>query len=1150
MGIAALAKVRSGAVVFMLVFMTAFAPAQRASAAAPAIVVAPSVVDSGTIVAVDGTGFPANARVSAWLDTNANGSLDAHEPAIGPWPTDAGGAFSTVLLASEIPAGAYLVRAGNCPIQTAGAFDPCKATTGIASAPLTVRLSVSPFRFGSGQTTTVTGFGFPPGTNVNVWTDLNGNSVVDPGEDRISVAAPGGAFSTPYLVRSAPGALFIRAGPSGNPTASARVEIGSCWVQDEGCFIDGASTLCLIGNSPTDFFTFLSDCKSIDASYSGIVPATAGNVPPGGYDLSNVGPVFAGAGVLAAAVNDLNLAGIPGPGCVAMQLAITNAHANYGYPANGVPGEGFDLLKPTTSLTDIACGGSALTIAACATCVFDLGGLLPPPLYFPGGYLPAALAQCAIQLLPHECPGAAGSEIALIATVTAAIQAAAITAGPVIATAMVTAIAAGATGAALVPAMRAALVGLGLDPQIVASIEVALGPLLSAGVVMTDPTIVTGLILGAAQAAMAMLAVGGAVACGFVDYYCRGSDITGNILARPDLQNLLIPLPIFQPPIHSRPDPNPCRSLAGWPVAGMCWGDLIGWANVSCTTLVADKSCEQAAPSVPGGPAFPRLPTPGSSGINNLVAPVLCATGPVTGMSIGYDGDVSFDVWNPSVTPPAGSRSIPSLVNYHNFEPGPGGTDPPGGIDVEIPLKDRPMFLAQITRLRMGMQVKVCGHWVADMHQLWNELHPVTSLDILTAIPVTVTGSQPFGSSSPTFTYTPDVPLPGGVTLSGTISCTALTTPASIDASLAVGSATIDEASCGGLAPSDASHVVTYMGGAFDVIGTATTLTYTGPAAGDFNDPVALAATLVETAASVPVAGAAIDFTLNGIETCTATTNALGQASCPITPSEAAGPYSVGASFTAIGGNLGSAASSAFTVNREDTGLAFARPAFVATSQLLTLQATLYDPADVGESEVATPIAGKTVTFSLGAGGGLQTCAGTTDVTGLASCTIASVSQPLGTATLSATFAGDAFDRTASAAGSTIVFAYLSRGAFIVGNLSGVTNATVTWWSPKWSKVNLLSGGTAPSTFKGFAGVLSSTPPIAGGTWSTSGGNSGVPPTSVPAYIAVIITTFVKQINSTTFSGADTHIAIVRVSPGYNPATGSPGTGTLIGILQ
>jgi hypothetical protein len=75
----------------------------------------------------------------------------------------------------------------------------------------------------------------------------------------------------------------------------------------------------------------LHDCKALDSSYT---DASAG------YNLVNRGPRFAGAGVLAAAVNDL---GPPGTGCVAMHDAIIEAQTIY---QNAVPGQ-FDLFKPT-----------------------------------------------------------------------------------------------------------------------------------------------------------------------------------------------------------------------------------------------------------------------------------------------------------------------------------------------------------------------------------------------------------------------------------------------------------------------------------------------------------------------------------------------------------------------------------------------------------------------------------------------------------------------------------------------------------------------------------------------------------------------------------------------------------------------------------
>src|SRR5262249_36907292 len=126
------------------------------------------------------------------------------------------------------------------------------------------------------------------------------------------------------------------------------------------------------------------------------------------------------------------------------------------------------------------------------------------------------------------------------------------------------------------------------------------------------------------------------------------------------------------------------------------------------------------------------VPVPGSAGPDNSQADVVCVTGKVVGMSIGYDGDISFDV-NDGPSRDSPGPGVAQYTNYHNFLPGPGGSDAPDGIDVEIPPSDQSNYLPQILALRTGFTVRVCGRWVADTHQLWNELHPIVSLDIVNA---------------------------------------------------------------------------------------------------------------------------------------------------------------------------------------------------------------------------------------------------------------------------------------------------------------------------------------------------------------------------------------------------------------------------------
>lgn len=214
--------------------------------------------------------------------------------------------------------------------------------------------------------------------------------------------------------------------------------------------------------------------------------------------------------------------------------------------------------------------------------------------------------------------------------------------------------------------------------------------------------------LFAAQQAFADAAVAGAIACGFVNYYCNGSDITSNVMGNPVLQTQRVPF---------NPTSDPTR-----------WGDIIGWAQVTCTSLVPG-TCESAT----------TLPMPGTAGPNNAFRPEQCATGRVNGLSIGFDGDLSFDVNDNLVDPETRpGPGITPLVNYQNFQPGFGGAEAPGGIDIEVPLADRGIFLARgLANLRVGMQVRVCGRWVTDMNQGWNELHPMTSLTVLPPLPPT-----------------------------------------------------------------------------------------------------------------------------------------------------------------------------------------------------------------------------------------------------------------------------------------------------------------------------------------------------------------------------------------------------------------------------
>jgi large repetitive protein len=131
------------------------------------------------------------------------------------------------------------------------------------------------------------------------------------------------------------------------------------------------------------------------------------------------------------------------------------------------------------------------------------------------------------------------------------------------------------------------------------------------------------------------------------------------------------------------------------------------------------------------------------------------------------------------------------------------------------------------------------------------------------------------------------------------------------------------------------------------------------------------------------------------------------------------------------------------------------------------------------------------------------------------------------------------------------VFAYANGGNFVVGDqtvgsLDKATGLQVTFWGAQWAKSNQLSGGSAPASFKGFE---DSQPKAAcGQSWTTDPGNSSSPPSSVPGYIAVIVSSTIGKSGST-ISGDTQHVVIVKTNAGYGANPGQAGTGTIVGSL-
>ncbi|HEY4272516.1 MAG TPA: hypothetical protein VGM65_10960 [Candidatus Udaeobacter sp.] len=121
-------------------------------------------------------------------------------------------------------------------------------------------------------------------------------------------------------------------------------------------------------------------------------------------------------------------------------------------------------------------------------------------------------------------------------------------------------------------------------------------------------------------------------------------------------------------------------------------------------------------------------------------------------------------------------------------------------------------------------------------------------------------------------------------------------------------------------------------------------------------------------------------------------------------------------------------------------------------------------------------------------------------------------------------------------------------GSFVIGDLDAVVGQKVTFWGAQWWKANDLSGGSAPSSFKGFANVLTPNPPSCGGTWLSDPGNSCNPPDSVPAYITAMAASSITKSGSLIF-GNSRKLVIIKTNPGYGPAPGHTGTGTVTAVI-
>lgn len=321
----------------------------------------------------------------------------------------------------------------------------------------------------------------------------------------------------------------------------------------------------------------------------------------------------------------------------------------------------------------------------------------------------------------------------------------------------------------------------------------------------------------------------------------------------------------------------------------------------------------------------------------------------------------------------------------------------------------------------------------------------------------------------------------------------------------------------------DATYSGSGASSTFTVTSVPTITTYTGSTSGVSGAQATLSAQVAGGVDGEPVAFGV------GAEHCTGTL-AGGSASCTVTLADAPGTgYTVTAAYAGDAAHLGSSDTKPFTVVAPVSTTRAGAVAPVLAGTPATLSATVAPGAATG-----------TVTFTSG---GTTLC--TAALSGGSASCAASFAAP-GFYAVTASYGGDRIFPPSSGGTSVLVYALApGGGTFVVGDKSA--SGTVTFWSARWWKVNALGGGSAPSSFKGFAANLPAA--TCGAAWSTDPGSSSSPPGGpLPAYMAVIVTSKATQSGSQ-IGGNVVSIVVVKTNAGYASDPGHAGTGTVVATL-
>jgi hypothetical protein len=178
-----------------------------------------------------------------------------------------------------------------------------------------------------------------------------------------------------------------------------------------------------------------------------------------------------------------------------------------------------------------------------------------------------------------------------------------------------------------------------------------------------------------------------------------------------------------------------------------------------------------------------------------------------------------------------------------------------------------------------------------------------------------------------------------------------------------------------------------------------TRLANAGATRGAYHDVVTLSADLTVDPGGAPVPNAPTRLSI-GSQTCAATTDTAGRASCRVRLEQTPGTYQVTASFAGTQALDARTATTAFVIDRQATAVRYDGPVTLTNGSASSLRATLTEAS-------GTPVANRGVSFTVGTGAAAQTCGGTTDGDGVAGCTIPRVLQVGGASSVRVAFDGD-----------------------------------------------------------------------------------------------------------------------------------------------